>query len=282
LNRDLEHIDKKLTLGILQGPNTFGADAARSFAVRYPELFNGNIVYYDTAEEALSFKDGRADAICPPQQMTRTGFHPGMQAYIAGVNSNLYVIGEIEHAYHCSLLVKPGAVVDQIQRVLGHTGSITQSRAWLEHNLPKAEIVIVDTSSMDAAKTVADGDGSVASIGTKGMAEEFGLEERHKDVDGGSVGSYWAVTPQKLFSSVPSRVVVSGRFNHDGRIGAIICALANAGFYLETVFTSATGQRLYEYDYAMRFRGTGPLATVEAAVATVPSARLAGAFVAKD
>jgi hypothetical protein len=32
----------------------------------------------------------------------------------------------------------------------------------------------------------------------------------------------------------------------------------------------------------MRFRGVGSLAIVEAAVATVPSARLAGAFVAKD
>jgi prephenate dehydratase len=270
-----------MTLGILQGPNTFGAEAARRFLELYPELF-ADIVYYDTAEEALSFEDGRADAICPPQQMTRTGFHPGMQAYVARPDSKLYVIGEVKHAYCCSLLVKPGSRLENVKRVLGHTGSITQSRHWLEAHVPQAEIIVVNTSSMDAAKTVKDGDGSVASIGTAGMAEEFGLQELHKDVDGGSVGSYWAVTPKPIFSETPSRVVVAGRFHDDGRLTDVICGLAGVGFRLETVFDSASGQRLFEYDYVLRFGGSGQLAAVKAAVAAVTGARLAGAFVVKE
>lgn len=271
-----------LTLGVLQGPNTFGGDAARRAIELYPELFSGRVVYYDTAEEALSFRDGRSDAICPPQQMTNTGFHPGMQGYVARPDSKLYVIGEIKHAYHCSLLGKRGSRFADIKRVLGHTGSITQSRHWIEEHIPHAQIVIVDTSSMDAAKTVANGDGSVASIGTIGMAEEFGLEELQKDVDGGSVGSYWAVTPKPLFSESPSRVVVAGRFDDRGLLADLICGLAGVGFRLETVFNSAGGRRLFEYDYVMRFGGAGPLAAVKAAVAAIDGARLAGAFVVKD
>lgn len=270
-----------LVLGALQGPNTFGADAARRFIELYPELF-GDVVYYDTAEEALSFRDGRADAICPPQQMTRTGFHPEMQFYVARPGSELYVLGEVKHAYRCSLLGKPGTPRERIRRVLGHTGSITQSRAWLEQHLPQAEIEIVKTSSMDAARTVAAGDGSIASIGTAGMAQEFGLAELERDVDGGSVGSYWAVSPKAVFSERPSRVVVAGRFHDDGALTDVICGLAQAGFRLETVFDRASGTRLFEYDYVLRFGGAGRLDAVRAAVARVPGARLAGAYAVKD
>jgi prephenate dehydratase len=271
-----------LTLGVLQGPNTFGGDAARRAIELYPELFNGKTVFYDTAEEALSFADGRADAMCPPQQMTNTGFHPGMQAYVARPDSNLYVIGEIKHAYHCSLLGKPGTQLSQIKKVLGHTGSITQSRHWIEKHIPGAQIIIVDTSSMDAANTVATGDGSVASIGTSGMAQQFGLAELQRDVDGGSVGSYWVVTPKPILNDAPTRVVVAGRFDDGGRLSDVICGLAGVGFHLETVFNVASGKRLFEYDFVLRFGGSGSLAAVKSAVEAVPGARLAGAFVVKD
>ncbi len=270
-----------MTLGVLQGPNTFGAEAARRCIELYPEFFS-KIVYYDTAEDALSFKDGRADASCAPQQMTRTGFHPGIQAYIARSDSKLNVIAEVQHAYRCSLLVKPGSRLESVKRILGHTGSITQSRAWIEEHVPHAEIVIVDTSSMDAAKTVANGDGSIASIGTTGMAQEFGLEERHKDVDGGSVGSYWVISPKPIFSDAPTRVVAAGRFRDDGRLTDVICALAGVGFRLDTIITLPTGERLFEYDDVLRFTGAGRLSDVRSAVAGVPGVRLAGAFIAKE
>jgi prephenate dehydratase len=271
-----------LTLGALQGPNTFGGEAARRFVEIYPELFRGNIVYFDTAEDALAFEDGRADASCAPQQMTLTGYHAGIQGYIARPESTLYVIGEALHAYHCALLVKPGTPLAKIKLVQGHTGSITQSRGWLEKNAPHIKINIVDTSSMDAAKAVVNGDGSLASIGTPGMAQEFHLEQLVKDVDGGSIGSYWAISPTPLFSPQPTRVIVAGRFHDDGRLTSVISAVDGAGFTLETIFTAPSGSRLFEYDYVMRFRGTGTLSNVKAAVSSVAGARLAGAFVVKE
>jgi prephenate dehydratase len=270
-----------MTIAALQGPSTFGGDAARRFLELYPELFS-NIVYYDTSEEALSFQDGRADAICPPQQMSQTGFHARMQEYLVRPDSKLYIIGEVTHAYHCSLLVKPGRSLDNIRQVRGHTGSITQSRSWLEKHVPRAEIIIVNTSSMDAARAVVAGDGSVASIGTSAMAKEFALEELHKDVDGGSIGSYWAISPKPIFSESPTRVFVTGRFDDSGGLTDLISAFSGAGFRLETIFSTASGRRLYEYDYVMRFRGEGQLAAVKSVVASFPGARLAGAFVAKE
>jgi prephenate dehydratase len=179
-------------------------------------------------------------------------------------------------------LVKPGADVAEIADVLGHTGSITQTRSWIEAHLPYARITIVDTSSMDAAQRVAEGDGTIASIGTTAMAAQFGLDERVKDVDGGSVGSYWAVSPTPLFNENPTRVVVAGRFDDDGRLGDVIGNVIAAGFRLESVIPLASSERLFEYDVVVRFRGAGALRAVRSAVEAVPGARLAGAFIAKD
>lgn len=270
---------QKRKLGSLGGPNTFGAEAAHLMLKRYP-IFD-EIVYFNTAEDAVEFT--RCDALCAPQQMSRTGSHPRIQTRVAGAGSQVYVIAEVTHAFHCSLLVKPGTQLADIRRVLGHTGSVTQSRDWLRANAPQAEIIIVDTNSMGAAKEAAQSDGSTASIGTPGMAREIGLTELHKEIDGGSIGAYWAISPHAIFDETPNRLVIAGRFTGDHHMSELIAALLPAGFWLQTNFCLPSGIRLYEYDYAFRFSGNGSLADVQRAVATVAEARLAGAFtVAND
>lgn len=271
---------RDLKLGSLGGPNTFGAGAAQLLLEIYPEF--REIVYFPTSEEGFRFENGRSDALCAPQQMARTGPHPGIQGAIARAGSALYVIAEVTHEYHCSLLVKHGTALSTIKRVLGHTGSVTQCREWLRAHVPQAEVIIVDTSSMGAAAEVANGDGSTASIGTTGMAREFGLEELHKEIDGGSVASYWAISPHRMFSEHPTRLVVAGRFDDHGDLGALIGAMAPAGFHLQTLFQMPTGKQLYEYDYALRFAGQGSLSTVEEVVSGTAAARLAGAFEARE
>ena len=111
-----------LKLVALGGPNTFGGDAARSLREQYPEFVS--TIYFPTEKEAADFAKNGADAFCAPQQMARTGAHPGIQGYVARPNSKLYIIAEVSHTYHCALLVKPGSKLAQIKLILGHTGSI--------------------------------------------------------------------------------------------------------------------------------------------------------------
>ena len=85
-----------------------------------------------------------------------------------------------------------------------------------------------------------------------------------------------------MFSDHPTRVVVAGRFSDDGRLGDLICGLVAAGYRLETVIPLGSGERLFEYDAVLRFRGAGALAAARSAVEAIPGARLAGAFIAKD
>lgn len=264
-----------LKLGALGGPNTFGGDAAQLMKRLYPEF--SETLYFHTGEEGLSFKGGN-DAMCAPQQMARTGFHPGINAYVASPASELYVICDVTHVYHCSLLVKRGSSLSDIKEVRGHTGSITQSRPWLEQHLPQAEIHIVHTSSHEAAREVSQSDGSLASVGTPGMAEQFDLAQAGVDIDGGSSANYWALSPHPMFSETPQQLVIAGRFEGSGKVGQLIRRLGEADYQFQTMFTQASGEKLYEYDCVLRFGGDGRLGDVKAAVGSVSGARLAGAY----
>ncbi|HLQ36117.1 MAG TPA: prephenate dehydratase domain-containing protein [Chloroflexota bacterium] len=268
----------RLKLGALGGAVTFGAQAAARMVQLYPE-FEPELTFFPTSEAAFdAVLDGKVDAMCAPEQLKATGFHTGSQGKIAGPDAKAYVVAEVAHEFHACLLVKPGTPVERIRQVQGHTGSMTQSEAWLRKNLPWAEIFIVDTSSFGAAQAVLDSDGSIASVGTHEAALQFGLEEKAKDVDGGSIANYFAFAGKPLFSDSPTRVVVAGRFGGDGQLTKLVQGLARAGYGLLTVYNTVAGQALFEYDYVLRFGGSGRLAAIQDELAPFETARLVGAF----
>lgn len=270
-----------MVVGALGGPETFGGQAAALLCRAYG--FFDAVEYFDTAEAMLrAVHEGAVDAACIPEQTVNTGFHLRTQKRMVAQDSRLIVYGEVTHAYRCSLLVKPGASLDGITRVIGHTGSVSQSKAWLARHLPHAAIEIVDTNSLGAAETVLAGDGSTASVGTGDAAARVGLTELVTDIDGGSVGNYWAVGERPLFWPRPTTVVVVGRFRGDGELGDLVTVLGDIGFRLQTAYSEASGAALFEHDHVLRFRGRGALDDVTTALAGFPRARLAGAFGAPE
>lgn len=270
-------------LGALGGDATFGGQAAHLFVRAYPAF--GDVEFFDDVHAMFrAVDDGRIDAACVPEQTARTGFHQRSYGRIADSGSPYHVVAEVTHAYHCSLLGQPGTDLSAVRTVLGHTGSVSQSRPWLEANLPHAEIVIVDTNSLGAAQAVADGDGTSVSVGTSDAAGRVGLAELVTDIDGGSVGDYWAMGRQPQFAANPTRLVVSGRLpTADGtQVGALIADLHRTGFEATTVYTRPSGEHLWEFDHVIRFAGEGELETVLGVLEGLAGVRLAGAFVARS
>src|SRR5438445_4544334 len=102
-----------LKLGALGGPNTFGGQAAQRMRELYPEF--AEILYFRTAEESMDGEPPPADAACAPEQMRWTGSHPGIHGRVSGPDSRTYVIAEVTHYYHASLLAKPGTRPEQIR-----------------------------------------------------------------------------------------------------------------------------------------------------------------------
>lgn len=269
-----------LRLGALGGSHTFNGQAAEAMRTRYPEF--STIVHYPTSDEAIAAAlRGDVDATCAPEQSSMEGFHAGMLARMAVPGSAFHVIAELARAYRCSLLGKSGTALAQVKKVLGHTGSIAHSRSWLQRNLPNAEIEIVTSHSLAAARLVLRGDGSIASVGSLELVAKFGLVELARDIDGGSMVNYWAVSPQPYFSDTPDRLVVTGCFGDDDAMSKLVAGLLQAGYALRTVYSRATGRTLDEYDCVLRFKGSGRLDVVRATVAKFGSVRLAGAFEAR-
>lgn len=275
--------DHGLTLGALGGGSTFGGQAAELFLAAYP-MFVDVAYFPDVYAMFDAVDDGRIDAGCVPEQTARTGFHQRTYGRIADPGSPYVVLADITHAYHCSLLGRPGTDLSAVSTVLGHTGSVSQSRPWLQANLPDAEIVIVDTNSLGAAETVAAGDGTSVSVGTTDAAERTGLVELVTDIDGGSVGSYWAVGRDPRPAARPTRLVVVGRTGPAGgaSVGAVIADLLQVGFAATTVFARPTEERLWEYDHVIRLAGEGDLSAVRGVVDAHASMRLAGAYVTAE
>src|SRR5207247_7753262 len=106
-------------------------------------------------------------------------------------------------------------------------------------------------------------------------------EEEVKRIDGGSVANYFASARKPIYAENPTRVVVAGRFGGDGQLTKLIQGLARAGYGLLTVYSLVSGQALFEYDYVLRFGGSGRLSAIEDELSNFKTARLVGAFEAR-
>lgn len=264
-------------LGALGGPSTFGAQAAKLLQQARPEF--AELVYLPTVEQVYGDHGFTTDANCVPDQMSLTGFHVPTQARLLRGQDPLYVAGEMTHAYGCLLLAKPDTRPEAVRRVLGHTGSIGQSRKWLEQNMPWAEIELVHSHSLGAGQAVVAGDGTLACVGTSDLQDELGLVPIATGIDYGSVCNYYAISARPLFADRPERLVITVGDGDGGSISKLVVGLRRCGFDLATVYGAASGSGLFRYDYVTRWAGSGALDDVLAAVRDVVGADLRGAFV---
>ncbi len=85
---------------------------------------------------------------------------------------------------HC-LLGVPGAKLDEIKQVLSHPQALAQCRDFLRKNLPRAELIEM-TSTAKAAEQVGKlKQAHMAAIGSKALADAYGLEVLRDDIQTG-------------------------------------------------------------------------------------------------
>ena len=264
------------TIGALGGPYTFGGQAALELVALRSDF--DEVVYLPNSP-VLFADDGtwQAGAACVPAHASRSGIHVSTHRRLSH-RTDLFVVAEVEHAYRCALLVRPGTELTQIREVLGHTGSLNQSRRWLTDNIPGVELTVVDSHSQGAANAVAESDGSIASVGSEQLAAEVGLNILARDIDGGSVGLYWALAPELREASQPDRIVVAGQARDGHDLTTMLGAVAAAGFTVTSVFSEAVGDRLFHQDVVAYGVGAGSLPALREALGQVPGFRVAGAY----
>ena len=154
------------------GPKgTYTEEACQHFFEKHGEYLPYENV--DAAVEALV--KGESNYAVIPQENTIGGAVIDYVDTLIG-ETKVSVIGEVELTINQNLLVLSDAQLSDIRTVYSHKQGIAQGKAWLEKNLPDAEVVEV-SSTAEGARMVAEGqDKSCAAIASAGCSEVYGLD----------------------------------------------------------------------------------------------------------
>jgi prephenate dehydratase len=264
-----------ISVGAVGGLESFAGQAAETLRSLYPNL--GEPSYFANGERLFAaLADGTVDAIVGAA--ANVGGYTILDRMLGAPRSTLYVIAECQLPFGCALLGRRGSRLADIRMVQGGPASLAQARSYLSENLPAVEIATY-AQPIAAAQMVAESDGTVAIVGTRVLAEKYELDVLAADIDKGAInGNWWALSSKQVFHSAPDRLFVTGRLRRGGELARALVALSGAGYALDTVSATASGRELLEFDYVLRLSGDGALADAQAAVASFPSLRLAGAI----
>ena len=136
----------------------------------------GTYLPYETVNDAVeALVNGESNYAVIPQENTIGG---AVIDYVDQLIAQMEVsvVGEVELPINQNLLVLPGTSTEDITTVYSHKQGIAQGKAWLDENVPEAEVIEV-SSTAEGAKMVSEGgDPSCAAIASAACADVYGLE----------------------------------------------------------------------------------------------------------
>jgi prephenate dehydratase len=258
----------------LGGPGTFAGQATAAFLARMPEL--GPVQYLSTLDEIwAAVSAGTVDSAVLSAETSNTGLEAMAQRLLAP-GTSLYVNGEILVPFHCMLLGKPGASLDQVRTVLGH-GSLVHCRSFLAERLPRAQVRMHDQNSLAAAAEVLAADGDIAVVGTLLSAEKNGLAVLERDIDRGSVGAWWIMSGEPRISPRPDVVVVGVSPAAEGALEDLLARMHGAGLALRGI-AAVSGGTIFRYGYLAVFWNRNSSLPPQESLKGLTGCRLIGAF----
>lgn len=263
---------QKIIIGTLGSAATFAGEATSRMRERYPEF--SEAVYFPSMDDCWrELKQGTVDAVIMGVERTGQPHHGGPV-----IAHGFYVIAELSQPLKCSLYVKPGTRKGDIRKITGH-GSIYQCTAYLDREFPGIPREAHGLNSVEAAKAMMAGDGTMAVVGSRSLPRAVsGLEEIGKDIDNGAIANWWAVANQPVFSDNPEILVIALHCGPDGQLGTLIGAIKDTGYLLQTAASFPVNTGVSVYDYLLTFGGLGTRASVAKVIARFGGARLVGAF----
>nr|MDT0661215.1 prephenate dehydratase domain-containing protein [Micromonospora sp. DSM 115978] len=231
-------------VGTLGGELTFAGQATLALLERSPDLDGPR--YFPTMDDVVAaVLDGRIDLGVLTSETSNTACTETAARILAG--EKIFISDEIVVPYRCALLGRPGSRLADITHVGGH-GSIRQCRRFLAERLPAATVEMHRQNSVVAAREVLAGDGSTAVIGTEAAARALGLEIIERDVDGGSVGGWWALSAALSVSPGADHLAV--RVDGSDELNEVLAQLSSLGLVVRTITNAPTGE-IFRYRYLL-------------------------------
>jgi chorismate mutase/prephenate dehydratase len=138
------------------------------------------------------------------------------------VDSDLKIVAQIVlPVQHCLLSNSPRS---QLKKLFGHPQSLGQCRVWIQHNLPKVEII--ETSSNARSAEFAAKEPGTAAIAGVLAAEKYGLDILDYDIQDNAANATRFLVLGRKYSPPSGRDRTSLMISVTDKVGALYSALS--------------------------------------------------------
>lgn len=212
----------------------------------------GTYMPYETVHDAVeALVRGDTDYAVIPQENTIGG---AVIDYVEELiaQSSVCVVGEVELPINQNLLVLPGSELGGIRKVYSHKQGITQGKAWMEQNIPQAEVIEVSSTAEGARMVAESKDPSCAAIASAACADVYGLEVLAAGIQNNeSNRTRFYVLSKREPSSVTSERLAFIAKGSASDLPALMSVLDKAGASLVYVHDRPAKTVLGEYNYVI-------------------------------
>lgn len=232
-------------LAFLGPEGTFTSEAAR---VAAPDATREPLPTIEDVVDAV--RDGRADlGVVPIENSIEGSVNLTLDALAFGA-PGAFIRSEVALPISMNLLLKPGTSLEQVREVRSQPHALAQCRQFLAANLPGATVAAA-TSTAEAARQVAESDGTVAALGTGLAAERYGLEIGVADIQdfAGNMTRFVVLSRRMAAASGADKTSMVVFFGEDrpGLLLRILDEFALRGINLTKVESRPTKQQLGQY-----------------------------------
>jgi prephenate dehydratase len=174
-------------------------------------------------------------------------------------DTELLVQREVDLPVSLHLCANPGTALADVKRVVSHPSPFGQCRVWLSRQLPRADLVVANSTADAAAQVAASGEHDLASIGTSHGAELHGLKLIASEIEDHPENETRFVL---VGNGVPAAtghdktsIVCFQREDRPGSLLAILQEFAARAINLTKLESRPTKRSLGEYCFFMDFEG---------------------------
>jgi prephenate dehydratase len=252
-----EHpLDRSTRVGFLGPSGTFSEQAM----MRVDALASAEPVAFTLMTEVLfAVEDGRIDLGVVPVENAIEGTVNAIVDTMA-FDVDLLIQREVVEPVSLNLVVKPGAELARVERVLAIPMASSQCRRWLRDHLPDVEFVAAN-SNAEAARDVASGDDQhVAAIANPRAADVYDLEIVAADIEDHPENQTRFVVVARSGVPAPTghdktSIVVFQQADRPGSLLAILQEFAARSINLSLLLSRPTKTSLGDYCFLVDLEG---------------------------
>lgn len=237
---------------VYQGePGAYSEMAARKFFGKDVDATG----LYQFEDTFLALANGEADYAVLPIENSSTGAI--RQVYDQLALFNYFFVGEITVKVEHSLMVLPGATMEDIETVYSHEQGLFQCEQYLGSHPEWRRVAKEDTAG--SAKMVAElGDKTKAAICSELAAEIYGLQILEYSINGNSQNTtrFIVVSPKAELREGRDKICISlTTLNESGSLHDILTVFAVHGVNMVRLESRPIPERNWEYMFFIEFTG---------------------------